>query len=282
MHKQEEVQEKLDQLEKELWYLVRKSLPDLRNELLNSGGDKSKIQELEQKINQTITKVEELETEINEQKTALQSLQSLANNNSQLINQISSEVQTNTNNIAQNAEDIQSNLNAISSNSTNISTMQGDINNINSNYSQLSNRVTIIENRPSSGGSGRVIETIFDMESTDENINKGFTEGMKGGKNITWTENYDKIRIFAKLVSAFAYVEVPLTKRPMSDFSMFAVPIAGAPLYFWKGTVNAEGKKMTVGIGFTYKFDRTAGTFTLEAGVKDNYIVTKVEGIKGV
>ena len=198
---------------------------------------------------------------------------SLENNTTELSNHI-----VRLTNIDNDLIDINSEL---STQRTNISSNTNKISTNTSNLSSLTNRVVNLENKPSGGG-GRTIEVIYDSTSSDPNLNKGFQGGMIGGKNFTWTENYDSIRIYAKCVAAFGYLEIPKNNRPTDDFTIFSVAAAGRIFYAWKGMLYQDQNKISVGRGYIFTLNTSAGTWTMEGGMQEKFWVTRVEGIKGV
>ncbi len=149
------------------------------------------------------------------------------------------------------------------------------------NIESLASRVSAVENRPSSGG-GRAIEVIYDMKSTDEAINKGFTTGIPTGNNVYWTDSeYDYIRIFATLNSLYSFIELPTANRPKNDFVMSSLSTNGKTVHYLKGILYYSQKRVAISRGFTYTFDTTTNTIAF-ATDNPKYLITRIEGVKGI
>lgn len=345
MQKQEELQEKIEQIEKELWFLVKSTLPSLKEEFMGavSNGNKEKLEELETKINLASAKAQELQTQIttiNSQISGLssahdeinQSIQNLTNANTEInqtiedlsnahvgINQSIANLSNSNTNMNQSIEslsqqvdsqattisemrtdvdfvedilydlngEVKANNNLILGNARSIEIVQQNTttnaNNITTNtndISALSNRVATLENKPSSSGGGRICEVIYDMNSTDANINQGYTTGVTGGKGITWTKEYSSLKVYAVLVNVGAYVEIPVYNKPKSDFSFLGTVVSGKTVYIWRAVLQDTNKKLIPNRGIEYVFN-TDGTVTVSASIRTDFIITRVEGVIG-
>ncbi len=273
MFKQEQLEEKLEQLEKELWYLIKSTLPALKEELAG-GGNPEKLAKLEEKIAINESNISNLLQEITLTKEELTSLNGEVSSNKQDIQNLKTQTQTNTSNISDNSSNIaQSN--------TKLESAQSKIQNIETLIAELQQKIKALEGQTSSS-SGRVVEVIYDMNSTDSEINKGFTSGIIGGNSFTWTGDYDYIRIYASLQSLFAYIELPVNNRSKNDFMLHTIAATGKILHFYKGFCYADQKKITTARGHTYTLDSNAGTITFATSNNEKYFITRVEGVKGI
>ena len=292
MQKQEELQDKLEQLEKEIWFLIKTTLPELREELSHAGGgaDKEKIAELEKKINETTNRVNEAMESITNINAQLENLENTTQNHGvELENVKASAIENSTNinrlqtSVSNNSSNINSSQSSVSNNTSNISNNASNISNISGNLTNLTNRVTTLENRPSSSGGGRVMEVIYDMKSEDANINLGYTSGLLGNTTINWTgEGYDFLRIYGVLNNLFSYIEIPLNNRLKNDFILYTVGLTGKVVHYLKGAVLPDKKQFAVGLGFTYTFNSTSNEMSFASSFNTKYYISRIEGIKGV
>lgn len=148
-----------------------------------------------------------------------------------------------------------------------------------SQIEKLQARIEELEKRPSGGG-GRTVETVYDMNSADASINKGFTSGIIGNNTITWTEEYTHLRIYASLGGVFAYQEIPVENRMRNDVVLRGVATTGKVVHNYRLLVYADDKKINTGKSFTYTI-ATSGTVTVDNKYQETYYITRIEGIKG-
>lgn len=125
---------------------------------------------------------------------------------------------------------------------------------------------------------------IYDMDSEDENVNRGFTSGMKGGDYLQMDfSQYKKIRIYARLYTSDCVKEIPVKNRKAAQTAMVVtgsnpIIISSLNILF---TIEPLLNRLQVGAYGKYTFSSAEGTFTLESGASnDNFYVYRIEGIR--
>lgn len=124
---------------------------------------------------------------------------------------------------------------------------------------------------------------IYDMDSEDENVNRGFTSGMKGTNYIQLDfSQYKSIRIYARLYTSNCVQEIPVKNRKVAQTAMVVtgsnpIIISSLNILF---TIEPLLNSLQVGAYGKYTFSSETGTFTLESGASnDNFYVYRIEGI---
>lgn len=124
---------------------------------------------------------------------------------------------------------------------------------------------------------------IYDMDSEDENVNRGFTSGMKGTNYIQLDfSQYKSIRIYARLYTSNCVQEIPVKNRKVAQTAMVVtgsnpIIISSLNILF---TIEPLLNRLQVGAYGKYTFSSAEGTFTLESGASnDNFYVYRIEGI---
>lgn len=125
-----------------------------------------------------------------------------------------------------------------------------------------------------------IVEAFYDMNSTDETINQGYTSGLPSGKAIYWTnENYDLIRLYAQMNGFLGYIEVPLEGRPKDDLLMMAQNATGKVIHYLRGILYKQYKRFNLGNRATYTY-ATDGTLTVETSKDETkFFLTRAEGV---
>lgn len=107
---------------------------------------------------------------------------------------------------------------------------------------------------------------IYDMNSDDPNINKGFTEGAGPGKIITWNEgDYDYVEVYASLNRFSSELKVSSKYRTGTDFTLFAASATGKVLHYLKGMYYPEQKRILASLGCVYTIDSTTNQVSFES-----------------
>lgn len=125
---------------------------------------------------------------------------------------------------------------------------------------------------------------IYNMDSEDENVNRGFTSGMKGTNYIQLDfSQYKSIRIYARVYSSNCVQEIPVKNRKLTDITFFGAGSNPIILSILKVlfTIEPSLNRLQIGAYAKYTFSSATGTFTLESGASnDNFYVYRIEGIR--
>ncbi|MCM1324884.1 MAG: hypothetical protein NC218_12285 [Acetobacter sp.] len=127
---------------------------------------------------------------------------------------------------------------------------------------------------------GERFEVLYDMDSSDPNINRGMTSGMVGGDSFEFTKDaYKRLRIFAVIYNNDAVSTVYLDRRKYTDLTLMSSSILLNKLYYLKVTVTVDGNKLVINQAGAYDFNTSTNTlaFTREKG-SEKYYVYRVEG----
>ena len=124
---------------------------------------------------------------------------------------------------------------------------------------------------------------IYDMDSEDENVNRGFTSGMKGGDYIDQDySQYRKVIIYARLYNANCVQEVPVYNRKYTDVTLTAAASSPIIFCFLKVMLSTEPllNKLQIGAYGRYNFSSGTGSLTLDTGISNSaFYVYRIEGI---
>lgn len=186
-----------------------------------------------------------------------------------------------TNKVAANSTEVQTLSTQVGQNTSKLGTVEGNINTTNQKVSAVESRVEALE-KGSGGGGGRVVEVIYDMNSTDAAINQGFTAGMKTNNAVYWqNDNYDFIRVYASLNGNAGYCEMPLKNILRDDFMVTGVNATGKAMNHMRGFVFKSQKRINAGLRFTYTVG-SDGNITFDSSSNDKFFFSRIEGVIGV
>ncbi len=282
----EDLYNELENLKKEVWYLIKKTIPKI--EELITGGNKEEVENiklqlqtalqeidiLKNQLSQATSNIENVTTSITVIENNLQSLSETVNTISANIANISLSVETNSNSISL-IENKVGNLETITNeNSSSISSLSNSI-------SYLSDSISALQTEIESAKKEKM-EVIYDMSSEDPEVNWGYTTGATGNCYFIMDfSKYHTLRVFARLYIGGAITEIKVADRKVADVTMTAASAMPTSIYYLKLMLALGPNYNKLQISGYGKYDfSTNGTFTMEAGFKnDMFYVYRIEGI---
>lgn len=129
---------------------------------------------------------------------------------------------------------------------------------------------------------GEKIDVLYDMRSTDPNINRSWTSGMVCGKVIRTDYNkYTSLRIYAYINGCEVQKVIKIANRYKSDFSIYAINSSFDQICYLRFTFPVANAAFQVGQYAIYTFDLVTNTFsTLKGSINNNVYVYRIEAIK--
>lgn len=282
----EDLSNELENLKKEVWYLIKKTIPKLQN--LISGNNTEEIENIKNQLTSALEEIDNLSGEIEQNslnitdmsnsiteiESSFQQLSNTVNGISQNLNSISSSVANNTNNLTSISNMVEEIDNKADNNTSSISTLSASI-------SSLSESVDALQTELESAKKEKV-ELIYDMYSDDPEINWGYTSGAKGNSYFIMDfTKYHSLRVFARMFLAGAIVEMKVKDRKLTDLTMVGANAIPSTICYLKIMLSLEpyyNKFQVSGYG---KYDFTGNnSFTMETGLSnDLFYVYRIEGI---
>lgn len=194
-------------------------------------------------------------------------------------------------------DDVVAVSNQAAASATKINTMEDDIEALNTlNSSQTQTLTTLSQNVETISSSIQQLEdeianakledcdVIYDMSSTDADVNRGFTSGMVGANFFAFDFSpYHTIRIYARLFSSNCIQEVRVHNRKLADITLFAAGPNPIILCVLKVLFAMEPalNRIQVGSYAKYTYSASTGTFTSATGASDStFFIYRIEGIK--
>ncbi len=236
-----------------------------------------------QELEQLNTAMEQLKKEVwYLAKVTIPSLNHQGGDSSTEINSLKTQVNANTLELAEVNNKITS-LNQITEElrarddftNTTISTLEA---NLNSQIEELRSQI----GGSSSGSSGEIVDVIYDMNSEDAAINRGFTSGMVGGNQFSEDLSiYKRLIVYGVLNKNDAVAISYFHARKYTDITLHNASIGLNNFWFLKVTIPATKNKLVVNFAGYYDTDTKTGemTFSREKG-NALYYISRVEGIR--
>lgn len=228
--------------------------------------------------NNLVSDLEQLKKEIwYIKKTLIPSLQTQISNSgggntSELTSQLTA-LQTRVTTLEGQVSTLQS---SVSGNTTNISSLTTDL-------SGLTTRVTTLENSGGSGSGGENIDVIYDMRSNDATINRGYPNGMVGGKIIRMDFSiYRAFRIYASINGCDVQKVIKLAERKETSFFISSMNALYNTINFQRFVLNLTLTAFQVSGYAIYAFDLNNGNvLTVSKGsMHSSFFMYRLEGIK--
>ena len=195
----------------------------------------------------------------------------------------------------------------------NISTINSTIQNINSSVSSLTNRVTTLENsagdnedltalqgqitlltssissinstmqnvvtRLNASSQGTDYDLLYSMFSVDENINFGYTGGLKAGDSISInTAPYNRLKIYARLNTLPAQIDVKIKDTIKDEFLLSAIPSTFTGIYFLKAQLTSVKTRFMVLKYCTFTFGSDGTVDIVQGTAHANFYIYRIEG----
>ena len=228
--------------------------------------------------NNLVSDLEQLKKEIwYIKKTLIPSLQSQISNSSgcntsELTSQLTA-LQTRVTTLEGQVSTLQS---SVSGHSSSISTISSDV-------SSLTTRVTTLESNSGGSGSGETIDVIYDMRSNDSTINRGYPNGMVGGKIIREDfSGYKAFRIYASINGCDVQKVIKLAERKETSFFISSMNALYNTINFQRFVLNLTLTAFQVSGYAIYAFDLNNGNaLTVSKGsMHSSFFMYRLEGIK--
>lgn len=263
MEKIERIESEFEDLKKQIWYLNNKVIPSL------NGGNGTSSESLE-----------EINTKIN---TLSNSLSSLQEQMKSIPNDLSTQLDNLSNSIANlvlSDEDIETSINSLIENVDNINNL---INSMQSSIETNTNCITELQN----GYYSSDWEVIYDKESSDETINLGYPDGIKGNNVVTNLPNihvYKEIRVTAMMYDRCQSLIIPIDLNGKKSTGIFnSMDEQGLTFHQYTVSINYnEPNTFTSGycVGWRIKSTSSAGGSVIYSKYNNSiyYYTAKIEG----
>lgn len=141
---------------------------------------------------------------------------------------------------------------------------------------QIKNPLVIIKN-----GGFKQVETIYDRNSSDPNINWGYTSGLPTGTNVTGKDfsKYKYLRVYVRISSLTGFYYVDLTQTEVSRHDAGNVFNFGfessTTTYLFIGTCTVNEEKTSIAVNSYIEWLSDGHTYS----PTDAYYTYKIEGI---
>jgi len=128
---------------------------------------------------------------------------------------------------------------------------------------------------------GEKVCLIYDMRSTDANINRGWASGASCGKTIRVDFSvFNSIRIFASINGCEVQKVIKVANRKKSDFSINAINSTFSEVNYLRFTFPVANNAIQIGQYGIYTFDLNENTFSVRKGSSNaDFFVYRLEGI---
>ena len=123
---------------------------------------------------------------------------------------------------------------------------------------------------------------LYDKDSTDSNINLGYTSGALGRTTLTIDlSSYEKLSIYASLNGFSAQTTIYLKNRTLTDHVIFSAADNFTSLHFLKVNIPSSLDKVEVKNMGVYTYDSTTGNVSFQySSRKAGYFIYRIEGMK--
>ena len=118
------------------------------------------------------------------------------------------------------------------------------------------------------------------MFSEDESVNFGYTSGLMAGDSIALnTKPYNRLKIYARLNTIPAQIDVKINDTIKNEFVLSATPSTFTGFYFLKVQMTTVKTRFLVLKYSTFTFNSADGTFDFVQGTAHpNFYIYRIEG----
>lgn len=231
-------------------------------------------------ISQTVTNNH---SSINAINTKLASMESLFNEVKDIPASFGS-MQEGFDNLSTTVENTRASMTAISQTTTanynNIKTLQSDLSTAKGNISALQSSISTLSAKVEGL---TTYDLLYDMNSDDPNIHRGFQSGLPGLKTFAFDFNaYKYLRVFAVINNNEGILDLPLQNRIKTDYTILASNLIVTEVAFMKVSIVPQTAKVQPTYTAIFTWDKDTETFkqTYRGVDATKAYIHRVEGYK--
>lgn len=302
----------IESLEKEVWHIVKKALPALKEEILALiGGGKieeaiRKIEEMQSVISSLSARLQNVENSVSTNTTAIEENKNSINSLSATLTSLSSQLSEAKTQLSNTTSLVSTHSGQISSINTKISSLEnqiagmdnsalradvdkntGDIfivaTHVKENMGKISTLTTAVEELKTKLKNIEEYDLLYDMDSTDENINHGFTSGIGGTKMLKFDMNsYKFVRVFALVNNQQGILDLYIDNRKKTDYNLISANMFGTAITIYKISIVPSNSAVQPGYTTIYTWSNTNSAFeqTYRKISDEKAYIYRVEGFR--
>lgn len=202
----------------------------------------------------------------------------LQNSNISTINSTIQTINGNVSSLTSRVETLEEN--SSSSSSQDIALLQAQITLINNSILSINDTISSILTRLTAVEAQNGYDLLYDMLNSDENLNLGFTTGIKAGDNalINSMRNYNRLKIYAYLNAVPSQIDVKIQDTIKDNFTLTGITDTFSSFYFLKVKLTTAKTRIMVLKHSSFTFNSDGGFDFVQGTGHPDYYVYRIEG----